>query len=197
MNIDALVAQLRTYATIFNGNVAGAAGYASGVSDQTWLPLPAAYVIPAEEDAEPNDSMTGTYQIVRERVSVIVVFPTLSAGGSVDLTDRRGQAAAAQLRSIRASIFKALLNWQPDPDGIDTTEQIEGRGIYYLGGRFPNEGAFDRARFFYQFTFGLDITITDDDGWRPTGVPLTEVKATLTNPATGTTLAVADVKFEQ
>jgi hypothetical protein len=197
MNIDALITQLRQYATIFNGNVAGASGYANGVSDQTWLPLPAAYVIPAEEDAEPNESMTGTYQIVHERASVIVVFPTFSAGGSVDFADRRGQAAAAQLRSIRASIFKALLNWQPDPDGIDTTEKIEGRGIYYLGGRFPTEGAFDRARFFYQFTFGLDTTITDDDGWNPTGTPLTEVQATIKDQATGATLATAQATLQQ
>ena len=196
MNIDTVVQQLRTFATIFDGNVAGAAAYANGVQDQVWMPLPAAYVIPAEEDAEPNESMTGTYQIVHERVSVIVVFPTLSAGGAAGLTDRRGQAAAAQLRTIRASIFKAILNWQPDPDGIDTTEQIEGRAIYYLGGRFPQEGAFDRSRFFYQFTFGLDTTITDDDGWNPTGTPLTQVKATITNQATGATLATANVNLE-
>ncbi|MDE2342920.1 MAG: hypothetical protein KGL63_05930 [Betaproteobacteria bacterium] len=195
MNIDAVAAQLRSVAAIFNGSVAGAAAYANAVVDQTWLPLPAAYVIPDEEDAEPNESMTGTYQQVHERVSVIVVFPTLSAGGNQDLTDRRGQAAAAQLRSIRAAIFKALLNWRPDPDGIDTTEQIEARGMYYVGGRFPQEGAFDRARFFYQFTFGLDTLITDSDGWQPTGVPLTQVKATITDQDTGATLATANAQL--
>lgn len=192
MNIDAIASQLRSVATIFAGNVAGAAAYANGVSEQTWLPLPAAYVIPGEEDAEPNDSMTGSYQIVHERVSVIVVLPTLSAGGSLDSADRRGQAAAAQLRSLRSAVFKALLNWQPDPDGTDTTTQIETRGIYYLGARFPADGAFDRARFFYEFLFGLDVTVTDDDGWRPTGTPMTDVHATVTDQTTGDTLATAD-----
>lgn len=192
MNIDAVAAQLRSIATIFNGNVAGAAAYANGVADQAWLPLPAAYVIPGEEDAEPSESMTGTYQRVHERVSVIVVLPTLSAGGSLDSADRRGQAAAAQLRTYRVAIFRAILNWQPDPDEIDTTAQIEARGIYYLGGRYPEEGAFDRARFRYEFLFGLDTTITDSDGWRPSGVPLVKVHGSFTDQISGETLTIAD-----
>lgn len=192
MNIDAVAAQLRTIATVFSGNVAGAAAYANGVSEQTWLPLPAAYVIPGEEDAEPNESMTGSYQIVHERVSVIVVMPTLSAGGSLDSADRRGQAAAAQIDVLRAAVFKALLNWRPDEDGGDTITSPSNRGLYYLGARFPAEGAFDRARFFYQFSFSLDTTVTDDDGWRPSGTPMTDVRATVTDQTSGETLATAD-----
>lgn len=192
MNIDAIAGQLRSVATVFGGNVAGAAAYANGVADQTWLPLPAAYVIPGEEDAEPNESMTGSYQTVHERVSVIVVLPTLSAGGALDSADRRGQAAAAQVDVLRAAVFKALLNWRPDEDGGDAVTSPSTRGLYYLGARFPADGAFDRARFFYEFLFGLDATVTDDDGWRPSGVPLTKVQGTFADQVSGDTLAVAD-----
>lgn len=192
MNIDAVAAQIRTIATVFNGNVAGAAGYANGVQENTWLPRPAAYVIPGEEDAEPSESATGLYQHVHERVSVVVVLETMSAGGQLDPADRRGQAAAAQIDVLRAAIFKAILNWRPDEDGGDTVTSPSSRGIYYLGGRYPSEGAFDRARFFYRFDFGLDTTITDDDGWRPTGTPLTKVHGTFTDQISGETLAIAD-----
>ncbi len=188
MNIDAVASQLRAVATVFGGNVAGAAAYANGVADQVWLPLPAAYVIPREEDAEPNDSWPGLNQIIRERISVIVVLSTPNAGGASDAADRRGQAAAAQLPTLRAAIFKALLNWQPP--GANAA-----RGIAYLGARFPEEGAFDRARFFYEFTFGLDVTITDADGWTVQGLPLVEVQGTITDGPGGATYATTDIKL--
>lgn len=189
MNIDAVAAQIRTIATVFNSNVAGAAAYANGVNDQDWLPLPAAYVIPGDESADPSESMTGDYQLVRERVSVIVVLATMSAGGQFDPADRRGQAAAAQVNVLRAAIFKAILNWRPNEDGGDTITSPSSRGIYYVAGRFVD---FDRARFRYELVFGLDTTITDDDGWRPTGVALTKVHGTFTDQISGETLAIAD-----
>lgn len=193
MNIDTVIRQLQQYAPAFEGNVAGAAAYARGsVDDQVWLPLPAAYVIRGEEDAEPSEDMTGLFQIIRERVSVIVVVPTLSAGGALDITDRRGQAAAEQIEVLRKQIFRALLNWRPVEDGGDQLGQPSAKGLYYLGARFPAEGAFDRSRFFYQFTFGIDTTVTEEDGWTPNGVPLSDVRATITDQTTGETLATAD-----
>lgn len=189
MNIDAIAAQIRTVATAFNGNVAGGAAYANSIADQVWLPLPAAYVIPGDEDADPNESMTGSYQLVRERVSVIIVAATMSAGGSLDPVDRRGQAAAAQVDVLRAAVFKAILNWRPDEDGGDTITSPSARGLYYVAGRFID---MDRARFKYEYVFGLDTTITDDDGWRPTGTPLTKVVGTFTDQISGETLTIAD-----
>lgn len=192
MNIDTVARQIQSVAKIFNDNVAGAAGYANGVRDQVWLPAPAAYVIPGEEDAEPNESMGALQQIIRERVMIVVLIDTLSAGGTLDIADRRGQAAAQQIQTMRDAIFKAILNWRPNEDGGDATSQPSARGFYYIGGRYPEEGAFDRSRFFYQFTFGLDVTITEEDGWTATGTPLTDVRATVTDQATGDTLATAD-----
>jgi hypothetical protein len=188
LNIDNVISQLRAYAPLFVGNVAGAAGYANGVQDAVWLPLPAAYVIPLNEDADENDELAGLQQIVHERVGVIVMLETLAAGGAFNITDRRGQAAAASLRGVRSAIFAAILNWHPDRvigtqaavgvPGTPTTD-IEGRGLYYVGGDYPRDGAFDRSRFFYQFTFGLDVTITDGDGFQISGYPMTDVTASL------------------
>ncbi len=193
MNIDTVITQIKAVATIFGGNVAGAAKFAQGsADDQVWLPMPAAYVIRGEEDADSNDSLNALEQTVRERVSVIIVIPTLSAGGSLNITDRRGQAAADQIEPLRNAVFKALLNWRPVEDGGDATGKPSARGFYYIGARFPAEGAFDRARFFYQFVFGLDTTITEQDGWTAAGTALTDIRATIESQVTSETLATAD-----
>lgn len=182
MNINAIAAQIRSLSTVFSGNVAGAAGYYNGVSDQAWLPLPAAYVLPDDEDAENNISAAGLDQIIHERVAVIVVISTLNAGGEPDTADRRGQAAAAQFDIIRKSIWRAILNWRPREDGGDTITQQSSKGIYYIAAGYPAEGAFDRARAFRRFTFGLDTFITDEDGWQQPFDPLVAVDGTITQP---------------
>jgi hypothetical protein len=193
MNIDQIAVQLRALAPIFDGNIAGAAAYTNGVNDQAWLPLPAAYVVPLDQDADENTSMAGLQQIVHERVGVIVVLETLKVGGAPkDLADRRGQAASAYLDTIKYAIFRAILNWRPDWDITNPPADREGRGIYFVAAGFPQDGAFDRARFFYQFVFGLDTTITDVDGWQQPGEPLIDIRGTITNDGAGT-LAVFDV----
>src|ERR1700728_4107174 len=101
MQIDLVIAQLRTLALLFAGNVAGAAAYANGIDDQVWLPLPAAYVMPLDDDAGENTSMAGPQQIVTERIAVIVVLANATTEG-----DRRGQASAEQYGLMRAAVFK-------------------------------------------------------------------------------------------
>ena len=185
MQIDLVIAQLRALCPAFNNNVAGAADYANGVEEQVWLPLPAAYVVPMNDDADENTSMTGLQQIVTERIAVILVL-----NNATSASDRRGQASAEQYGTLRAAVFKALLNWRPDWAANQATNR-ESRGIYYLGGELLD---FDRARLFYRFTFGLDTTITELDGWTPTGTALADVRATITNQTGGGTLTTADVQ---
>lgn len=196
-DINTVATQIKALCPIFGNSVAGAAGYANAVEDQVWLPLPAAYVIQLGQDAEENSSMTGLNQVVRERIGVIVVMETLKVGGApLDLADRRGQAAAAYIDTIKYALFRAVLNWRPDWDPANPALNREARGFYFVGADSPQEGAFDRARFFYQFVFGLDTTITDLDGWQLPSVGLIEVQGTITNgdPAgSGGTLAIADV----
>ena len=191
MNINTIAAQIRALAPIFNGNVAGAAAYANGVADQAWLPLPAAYVIPLGQEAEDNTLLAGLQQVVHERVGVIVVLETLKVGGAAqDLADRRGQAAGAYLDTVKYALFRAILNWYPDFDPNNPGANRESRGIYFIGADFPTEGAFDRARFFYQFNFCLDTTLTDADGFQLYGDPLTDIRTTMTVDATGAAVPI-------
>lgn len=180
MNIDTVIAQIRALCPIFANNVAGAANYASGVRDQVWLPLPAAYVLHLPEEAEENTSANGLWQIIHERIAVIAVLDTMNIGGTLDIADRRGQACAAYLDTVRAGLFRAILNWRPDFDPANPATNREARGIYYVGAEFPADGAFDRARFFYQFTFGLDTLVTEIDGWQLPYAPLVDIRGTIT-----------------
>ena len=172
MNYDAVIAQLKAYAPMFNGNVAGAADYDRAVQDQVWLPPPAAYVRPLDEEAEPNTSLNSLRQLVTERFGVIVIFDNSA--------DRRGQTVTSLYDGTRAAIWRAILNWSVDPVRAS-------RGIEYGGGQLL---AHDRARLLYQWEFTLQITVSAADGWQITADPLLEIDAQLETP-TGQTLADA------
>lgn len=188
MQIDQVIEQLRTLAPLFRGNVAGAAAYANGVNDQVWLPRPAAYVIPNDEDASENLDMGALQQLITERIAVIVDLD--------NATDRRGQYPASQLHLVRAAVWRAILNWRPDWDPAYPERNNAARGFYYLGGELQ---LLDRARLHYAFAFGLETTVTDCDGWQPPGVPLTEIQVQVTKPSAPTTpTAVSfDIKLPQ
>lgn len=184
MDIEKVIFQLRESAPLFGGNVAGAAAYANAVDSQGWLPQPAAYVIPLDDDAENNTQETGFYQLVTERIGVIVDF--------YNGADRRGQTASEQLLAVRYAIYRAILNWRPDFDPLKpfNPQNREARGIFYVGGRLLD---FDRARLFYQFEFGLETTLTELDGWQQPSAALTDIRITVARQDTLETLATADV----
>ena len=156
MNIDAVITQIKTFAPIFQGNVAGAASYAQA-ADQVFLPQPAAYVIDVSDETEPNQDMNGVYQIVREKIGVIVDLDNRA--------DQRGQAAATSaVNTMRAALWAALLGWRPDP-------QRQSRGFAYAGGGLIGEGI-NRQYLRWQFDFVIETTIEDEDGWQPSSAPL-------------------------
>lgn len=186
MNIDQIIVQLKTFAPIFNGNIAGAADYSVGVRDQTWMPLPAAYVIYGDSEAEPNTSMNELYQRVKETISVVVVVDNSA--------DRRGQEAASNLDIIRASIRSSLLNWRPDWDPANPLANREARGIYEISGEFLDA---DRARLRYQWTFGLDTTVATEQGWQQPSDPLLEIQVSVPEPTAGQDLKVLDLHLPQ
>ena len=179
MNLQAVILQLKALAPVFNSNVAGAAKFAEGISDQTWLPQPAAYVMPTEETASPNEQMNGLRQTITERFEVVISLDNRA--------DRRGQSSAESLDLFKSAIFKAILGWRPDSsddapnyqDGNPFTDH-SSRGLRYSGGELRE---FDRARFFWAFIFELDVLVTGQyDGWTPLAVPLTDVQV---NPPEG------------
>ena len=165
MDLDAAILQLRRNVPVFGGDaatgaggrVAGAADFARAIEDQAWMLLPAAYVIPLDEDTDENPGGNGLVQIVTERIGVIVEFD--------NSTDRRGQASAEQFLAVRTAVWAALLNWRIDPVNA-------AQGLSYGGGRLLQ---FDRARLFYQWEFVLHRQLTDSDGWQEPVDDLTEL----------------------
>lgn len=159
MIIATFISQLRANAPIFGGRVAGAAEFEAGLKNyNTSLPLPAAYVRPLEEEAEPNQVWNGLIQMVHKSIGVVVEYDAQQ--------DRRGQAPVMDLDEVQAQIFASVLNLQ-----IGDCRMVRGTG--YSGMRIL---ALDRARLFYEYVFTLDWQITDADGVQPASVPLVSIE---------------------
>jgi len=168
MNIQAVISQLKTYAPIFGNRVAGAAEFAQSVEKQVFITLPAAYVMPRDEDAERNNEGTNClFQRVWERITVVVELD--------NSTNRQGTVAITSVETVKYVVFAALLNWRIDPNNCP-------RGLEYAGGRLGNV---DRGRLFYEFDYQLEVIITDDDGFQVTPDVLntieTDIQITDTN----------------
>lgn len=151
MILGPTIEQLRTYCAPFEGRVAGAADFRQGlVNYNENMPLPAAYVVPLDQETDGNKDEVGYYSVIRKVVGVIV---ELQAG------DRRGQKPAMTYDEIETALFRAIVDFVPEPcrtEGLD--------GYEFIGGRFLD---LDRARLFYQWEFLLHWVITDDDIWHP------------------------------
>jgi len=160
MILASFIAQLRANAPMFGGRVAGAAEYAAALRDYTTsLALPAAYVLPLDQEVESGaPTWGGLQQLVHVGVGVAVELDAQ--------TDRRGQAPAMDLDAVRDQLFGAVLNYQMDDCHV-------ARGVYYTGAHGLN---LDRGRLFYQFNFGVDWQITDADGWQVAGVPIVSLE---------------------
>jgi len=164
MDLPAVIVHLRANAPIFGGRVAGAANFTKALETEGMLDLPAAYVVPADDDATENLEANLLVQDVTERFSVIVELPNDA--------DRRGQRATTLYDPVRAALWAALLNWRLDPVKA-------AKGLYYAGGSLLD---LDRARLFYRWDFAQDIRITDEDGWQQPLIPLTSISFTTSQP---------------
>lgn len=157
--MGSLIASLRANAPIFGGRVAGAAEFYAGLKNyNTSMALPAAYVLPLGQEAEPNKYWGGLVQIVHKTIGIAVELDAQ--------TDRRGQAPAMNFEEIEAQLFASVLNIT-----IDECRMVQGAN--FAGARYLD---LDRARLFYQWEFLLDWQITDADGVQPVSVPLQHVE---------------------
>ena len=134
----------RTNAT-FAGRIAGAAEFAL-ISPDAKLAVPAAYVIPLDDSAQPNGSDNGYSQIVRDGFAVIVVLSNTA--------DEIGKSSVAQIQPIRNVLNAALLSWKPD---------AEHGPIEYEGGQLLD---IDRARLYYQFEYACETEFTEADTYQ-------------------------------
>lgn len=162
--IAGFIASLRANAPFFGGNVAGAAEFYRGLRDyNTSLAMPAAYVLPLGQDAEPNRTYGGMMQIVHKTIGVAVQIDAQR--------DRRGQDPAMNFEIIEAQIFASCLN-------LYLGDCRMTQGAYFAGGRYLD---LDRARLWYQWEFTLDWQITDLDGVQPPSIPLESVEVDIFN----------------
>lgn len=144
MDNDVIIAHLRARCPTFAQRVAGAAEYAAA-RESTALAVPFAFVIPVDDEPEPNAAENGISQRLVETFGVVVAVS--------NATDERGQASAKAIHQVRAELWAALLGWRPTPQhGL----------IAYEGG---NLLGLDRARMWWQFEFSTDFYIDDSDGW--------------------------------
>lgn len=162
MNIDGIVAQMRSYCPLIGGRVSGVADFAKGIETTANMVMPCAFVYQLEDIAGDNTEMNGLWQLVHERFAVCVIFDN---SGS-----RTGYAGQDQVDPMKWAIFKSILNWRYDPERST-------KGIQYDGGRLLD---FDRARLFYQWEFLNIQTIDQWDGFIVDGPALTEIDLTNT-----------------
>ena len=153
MNLNIIIGQLRAQIPAFENRVAGAAKF-SILPEASNLLVPAAYVIPMDENPERNQSGNGYRQTVQEGFAVIVALSNKA--------DERGQAATMSVHDMRALLFKSLLGFQPG-EKYDVIE-YEGGNLLHM----------DRARLYFQFEFVVDYEIGEGDTWlsvRDRGLP--------------------------
>lgn len=80
---------------------------------------PAAFVLPLEDTAQPNDRLGVHHQLVTQRFAVVLVLS--------NLRDATGAAAAAELAVRRRALRDALAGWMPDA--------ATGEPVNFTGGR--------------------------------------------------------------
>ncbi|WP_038926706.1 phage tail terminator protein [Dickeya ananatis] len=144
MKLSPIVATLRQKCPKFAGRVAGAAQL-KALPDVAKMHLPAAYVVPSNDDAGENKSQTDYWQDVKEGFAVVVVLNNTA--------DERGQAAVYDaVHDIRTELWTALLGLNPEPENGDVIQYVSGQVV-----------AMDAARLYYQFDFVRNREISEED----------------------------------
>lgn len=140
MRPSLIIPRLRASCPIFSGRVFGAAAYAVA-AEQVDVVVPAAFVIPAGDSAQPDELIGAHLQEVEDRFAIVVAVSNTA--------DERGQDGAEQLHDVRAQLIAALCGWSPDA----ATDPIN-----YLGA--DGEPQIDRARIWHSFDFSALTRIT-------------------------------------
>lgn len=144
MNLTPIIEQIQKYCPTFKV-VAGAAEV--NIDKKVSVSLPAAFVVMLDESGEPVETEGNEYlQEITENFAVMVVLDNQK--------DRRGQSAIEQLDSLRAELFKAIVNWCPD----QYHDEIRfNRG--YLVQMHPD-------LIYYAYEFMTYTTINKSDTWQ-------------------------------
>ncbi|MCC7005071.1 MAG: hypothetical protein IT497_00325 [Ottowia sp.] len=142
MNLNIIIAELRKRCPLFEQRVGGAAEF-SPLPEGANLVVPAAYVIPLDDEVGPPSSGQGYRQTLTEGFTVVVALSNKA--------DERGQSARTMLDQVRAALWRVLLGWSPAPEYSE---------LVYEGG---NLMLMDRARLYFGFEFSTQTQITTAD----------------------------------
>ena len=160
MILGNVIEHLRVHCPPLQGRVAGAADFARGLANyNATMRLPAAYVVPLDQDSPGFVAMIGGIQNIAKTVGVVVEFDATA--------DRRGQAPAMEWDMVEAALIKALVTWTP---AICRTPNHQG--LWLSGGRFLD---LDRARLFYRWEFSMIYQLAIEDTWEWPSEPLEEI----------------------
>lgn len=150
MQLEPIIAALRTRATAtFGSNIAGAAEFKQ-LQESAALPVPCAFVIPLDDNPQDSMAMNSVRQMLQDSFAVVVAVSNVA--------DEKGQTGVHTLDAIRTVLWASLLGWQP---------ASRYDGITYQGGQLL---AMDRARLWYQFDFAAAMEIEPADGYQETGL---------------------------
>ncbi|MDB2704912.1 hypothetical protein N9Y67_00055 [Pseudomonadota bacterium] len=139
MKLELIINEIKSHCPTFENRVSGAAEYAD-LHNHSRLKVPAAYIIPLDDEAGPIRSKNSYTQSIVEGFAVVLVVS--------NATDERGQAAMNAIDDLRLELWRALLGWK----GVgECYERIE-----YNGGNLLN---IDRARLDYQLEFSAALEI--------------------------------------
>lgn len=144
-DLSAIISQLRSVAAsrAFFKLVGGTLDYETFKTSGTNAQTPAAFVLPGGVEGGEFPPQTGFRQHIVSAFSVVVVFDSTA--------DRRGQSSANQVPLARQALWRALLNWNPNPS-------IAAYPVYHGDDELLESNG---ARTYWQFTFQQAQTVTD------------------------------------
>ncbi len=134
MKLGKIALKIRLANTRFGSNIAGSAELDLALKNT--LLQEAAFIIPLEEIATPNEYDNSINQLITERFGVVCAIKC-----DASQADKSALAAYDSLFEVRSDLFRALVGWQ-----LREAESI----ISYSGGQILG---IDSAWLWYQFAF--------------------------------------------
>lgn len=145
MKLSLVIDALRDRAPVFQDRVFGAAEFEENVREGAApVTLPAAYVMPIDEERVSESERHLADVIIVERFAVVLV---------INQIDQRGEAAVDEVDDLRGVLLQALHNWHAVRDNGP---------IFFDGGQVIGQ---DRKRLFYQYDFAQEVRYGPGDGY--------------------------------
>jgi hypothetical protein len=147
MKISPIILRIRTAETALGQRVGGVADL-NAVTEETFQTgLPLGYVLHLGDLAVDNDNDTGTSQLVRDRIGVVVCMDNRN--------DKQGLKAHDEADDIRVQIDGAILAWTPP--GYETAIEYRGSSLVEM----------NRAYLWWMYEYSADRRLTELDGVDP------------------------------